>query len=118
MDVWNEPQAAVDKLRARLRPGRIAWKEIVRHALIWVGGTLLVEVFRHGWGWLAVLAFLVTFVAREVLLAKMRYRVTFQEAAEIVWLGEPGWSRWNLRLQAAGPALAGLAVLVIVALLR
>lgn len=118
MDVWNEPQAAVDKLRARLRPGPIAWKEIVRHALIGVGGTLLAEVFWHGSGLGAVLGFLVIFTAREVVVVKHRHRVTFQEAAEIVWLGEPGWSRWNLRLQAAGPALAGLAVLVLVALLR
>ena len=118
MDVWNDAEAAAAKVRARLRPGPIAWKEILSHALIGVGGTVVTEVFRHGWGALTALVLLVAFTVRVVVLAKRRHRITLQEAAELVWHGEVGSSRWNLRLQAAAPALAGLAVLVIVALLR
>ncbi len=118
MDIWNDADDAVDKVRAQLRPGPIAWGAVTRHALIGAAVTLLVEVLWHGWGALALLALLLAFTASETLAARSRNGLSLQEAAELVWHGEPGWSRWNLRLRAAAPAIAGLAVLLVAALLR
>ena len=91
--------------------GRVTWGAVAMHAI--VAGFVVMTAYALGglvWALAAAPIVSVAYVGHEVRTAAKRHRVTLAEAAEIVWHGEPGWSRWNLRLQAAAPVAMAAAV--------
>ena len=92
---------------------RITWGAVAMHAI--AAGVVVATAY----GFLGLAAALIAapavsavYAAREAWTAADRHDTTFRGGLRIVMEGEPGWSPWNLRLQALSPVVAaGLVAL-------
>lgn len=99
---------------------RINWQAVLMHcgaaalACTIAAAIMTASGGRPLWGalimWPVVSVF---YVLREAWTAADRHDTTWSDGWAIVLSGEPGWSPWNLRLQAFAPVLAGLIVVLI-----
>lgn len=93
--------------------GRITWFAVLQHAVIGAGACLAAGAAFGAIGvWVAAPAALLAFTAREIRTAATRHSVGLADGAAIVWRGEPGFSPWNLRLQAIAPIIGALPIVI------
>ena len=120
---------------------RINWNAVAIHCVIAL--VIVAMAAAVSWAWTgvpllgAVVAWLLSslaFAAREAVTAAKRHDArldaqvvilsamdhdtsrdsTWRDGLSIVMRGEPGWSEWNLRLQAFAPAVVGFIVVLLV----
>lgn len=91
--------------------GRITWGAVAMHAIL--AGFIVMTVYAIGGLVAALIAapvVSIAYAAREVWTAADRHDTTLGDGLRVVLEGEPGWSPWNLRLQAASPWIAASLV--------
>lgn len=86
---------------------RITWGAVAMHAIVAACVVLIAENLAAKPGAaIAAVALSLIYPAREVWTAARRHETTLADGVQILLRGEPGWSRWNLRLQAFVPVAA------------
>ena len=93
--------------------GKITWGAVAMHAI--AAGFVVASAYGlFGLAAALIAAPLVSavYAAREAWTAAARHQAPLSQGLRIVLDGEPGWSPWNLRLQALSPVVAaGLVAL-------
>jgi len=94
-----------------MSPVRITWYALGTHALIGAAVALVAAcLLGPVWAWPAAGIMAAIYTFREAWTAADRHDTTLADGWNIVLSGEPGWSPWNLRLQAIAPGVGGAIV--------